>query len=48
MDTKITPQMVEQMEAILKHGSRVELLIEHGKVTVVEIKRKLRMKEENT
>lgn len=33
------------MEAILKHGSRVEVLIEQGKVTIVEIKRKMRMKE---
>ncbi len=33
------------MENLLKHGSRVELLIEQGKVTIVEIKRKLKMKE---
>lgn len=33
------------METLLKHGSRVELLIEQGKVTIVEIKRKLKMKE---
>ena len=37
--------MVAQMENLLKHGSRVELLIEQGKVTIVEIKRKLKMKE---
>lgn len=33
------------METLLKYGSRVELLIEQGKVTIVEIKRKLKMKE---
>lgn len=37
--------MVEQMETLLKHGSRVELLIEQGKVAIVEIKRKLKMNE---
>lgn len=37
--------MVEQMENLLKYGSRVELLIEQGKVAIVEIKRKLKMKE---
>lgn len=36
---------MEQMETLLKHGSRVELLIEQGKVAIVEIKRKLKMKE---
>ncbi len=36
---------VEQMETLLKHGSRVELLIEQGKVAIVEIKRKLKMKD---
>ena len=36
---------MEQMENLLKHGSRVELLIEQGKVAIVEIKRKLKMKE---
>ena len=37
--------MVQQVETLLKHGSRVEVLIEQGKVTIVEIKRKMRMKE---
>jgi len=32
------------MQALLKHGSRVEVLIEQGEVTIVEIKRKLRLK----
>lgn len=45
MTPVITKEMVEQMENLLKHGSRVELLIEQGKVTIVEIKRKLKMKE---
>ena len=38
--------MVEQMESLLKHGSRVEILIEQGKITIVEIKRKMKMNEE--
>ena len=33
------------METLLKHGSRVELLIEKGTVAIVEIKRKLKMKD---
>ena len=45
MTPVITQEMVEQMETLLKHGSRVELLIEQGKVAIVEIKRKLKMKE---
>jgi len=36
------------METLLKHGSRVEVLIEQGKVTIVEIRRKLKMKEAGT
>lgn len=32
------------MESLLKHGSRVEILIEQGKITIVEIKRKMKMK----
>ena len=45
MTPVITKEMVAQMENLLKHGSRVELLIEQGKVSIVEIKRKLKMKE---
>ena len=41
----ITKEMVEQMESLLKHGSRVEILIEQGKVAIVEVKRKLRMRK---
>lgn len=33
------------MESLLKHGSRVEILIEQGEITIVEIKRKMKMKE---
>lgn len=45
MSPIITKEMKEQIEMLLKHGSRVEVLIEQGKVTIVEIKRKMRMKE---
>lgn len=45
MTPVITTEMKEQIETLLKHGSRVEILIEQGKVSIVEIKRKLRMKE---
>lgn len=44
MSPVITQEMKEQIESLLKHGSRVEILIEQGKVTIVEIKRKMRMK----
>lgn len=47
MTPVITDKMREQMETLLKHGSRVEVLIEQGKVTIVEIKRKMRYKEGN-
>lgn len=45
MTPTLTKKMVQQVETLLKHGSRVEVLIEQGKVTIVEIKRKMRMKE---
>lgn len=45
MTPVITVEMKEQIETLLKHGSRVEILIEQGKVAIVEIKRKLKMKE---
>lgn len=45
MNPVLTREMVQQVETILKHGSRAEVLIEQGKVTIVEIKRKMRMKE---
>ena len=48
MTPTITREMVAQMETLLKHGSRVEVLIEQGKVTIVEIRRKLKMKEAGT
>ena len=40
----ITDKMKEQIESLLKRGSRVEILIEQGQVVIVEIKRKMRMK----
>ena len=45
MTPTLTKEMVQHVETLLKHGSRVEVLIEQGKVTIVEIKRKMRMKE---
>ena len=45
MTPVITPEMVKLIEDLLKHGNRVEILIEQGKITIVEIKRKMRMKE---
>ena len=45
MTPTLTKEMVQQVETLLKHGSRVEVLIEQSKVTIVEIKRKMRMKE---
>lgn len=48
MTPTITQEMVEQMETLLKHGSRVEVLIEQGKVAIVEVRRKLKMKEAGT
>ena len=45
MKGRITPEMVQEMERLLRRGSRVEVQLEQGKITLVEIKRKLRMKE---
>ena len=44
MTPKLTPEMIEVIESLLKHGNRVEILIEQGKITIVEIKRKMRCK----
>ena len=44
MEIKLTDKMIEQIQQILKHGNRVELVIEQGRVTIIEIRRKLRMK----
>lgn len=44
MELKITKEMLREMEEILKRGSRVEVLVEQGKITIVEIRRKMRMK----
>lgn len=46
MPTKpeLTKQMIDEIESLLKHGSRVELLIEQGRIVIVEIRRKMRMK----
>lgn len=44
MELRITREMNREMEEILKRGSRVELLIEQGKITIVEVRRKMRMK----
>ena len=45
MTPKISDEMKEQIENILKRGRRVEILMEQGRVTIVEIKRKMRMKQ---
>ena len=45
MKPVLTQEMVRQIENLLNTGSRVELLIEQGKVCVVEIRRKLRLKD---
>ena len=45
MVIKLTPVMVEKIESLLRHGSRVEVLIEQGKITIVEIRRKMKMKD---
>ena len=39
MTSKITKEMTEEIERLLKQGSRVELLVEQGKIVIVEIKR---------
>lgn len=44
MKAILTPEMVEKIQDLLRHGSRVEILIEQGKVTIVEIRRKMKMK----
>ena len=45
MVIKLTPDMVAKIESLLRHGSRVEVLIEQGKITIVEIRRKMKMKD---
>lgn len=45
MTPAITAEMVQEMEAILRNRNRVELLIEQGKIVIVEIKRKAKFKK---
>ena len=45
MTPVITKEMCREIETLLKHGSRVEILIEQGKIAIVEVKRKLKLKE---
>ena len=40
----LSREQIMEIEAILKRGSRVELLIEQGQIVIVEIKRKMRRK----
>lgn len=42
MKIKVQPETVQACEDVLNHGGVVELKIEQGKVTVIEIKRKRR------
>ena len=45
MAPTLSPKVVQEIERILKKGNRVEVLIEQGKVTVIEISRKLKIKD---
>lgn len=44
MQPILTKEMKEQIEKLLAQGRRAEILMEQGQVTIVEIKRKMRMK----
>lgn len=44
MKKKLTEELVEGIEEILNKGSRAEVLIEQGRIVVVEIKRKVKVK----
>ena len=43
--TTVRPETVQAIEKILRQGNQAEVKIEQGKVTVIEIKRKLRHKD---
>lgn len=45
MTPTLSMKVVAEIERILKRGNRAEVLIEQGKVTVVEISRKLKVKD---
>lgn len=45
MTPTITAEMVREMEAILRNRNRVELLIEQGKIVIVEVRRKAKLKK---
>lgn len=48
MQHKITQQEISLIEKAINSGSRAEVGVEHGEVTIVEIKRKLlSVKEKN-
>ena len=40
----LTPEMVELIISILHHGNQVEIKIEQGQITIIEIRRKMRSK----
>lgn len=44
MQLTLTPEQIAEIEKILSRGSRVEILIEQGQITIVEIRRKMRRK----
>ena len=44
MKAEISPKMITEIQTLLTKGSRVELLIENGKIVIVEIKRKMKYK----
>lgn len=46
MSPTLTPTLISQIETILKRGNQAEVKIEQGQVAVIEIKRKLRIKED--
>ncbi len=45
MTPVLTKEMTEEIEKILKNSNRAEVLIEQGKIVIVEIKRKVKIKE---
>ena len=48
MSPVLTKTLISQIEAILRKGNQAEVKIEQGQIAVVEIRRKLRLKEDPT
>ena len=44
MTLTLTPELIREIEKILKRGNRVELKVEHGRPVLIEVSRKMKQR----